>query len=555
MACATLFLTVSSFAQVKNYVGVVRETHYPAYDEFLDDLGKTFKSHGYNTYAEYVDAYRKGGFGSGFVYVDAEGNNYIITNRHVVSQMASASIEFEGADGGVTKYDNLSMFITDDDIDLAILRFEGNAKPFKTGLPLFEGKLADGQDVQSAGYPGLMGEPVWQFGKGSVTNASARIKDMIDPTISTVIQHSAQIDAGNSGGPLLVASKNAADGYEVVGINTWKAVGRDATNFAIPAKLAIQLIEKAKKPADDATLKADRVAKFKAALTESTNDYTAIVKFISYDMASKQGEASFEEILKHGSTAVRNRIASEFSYNPMEGLRYAVAYTVYKDFSAENATDEKLTAIDWQKEHGLYRISSVKVEEPKKTKVAKDSKKTTSKKPDSKGNKVPEISFNGLGIPYQIGLSAGGFIPTSVDKDEADLKGGFDLTASVFPGENGMFGVVFGFERLSAVGKDFNAFGFGACFRIPLDFTLFCVSPNASAGFRMCGGGDPSLLQGFWQVGVETTFDLGVDYIRPGIGLGYRKAGNSFTFTDNRNLDTTVNSSNLALTLTLGFLF
>ena len=247
----TLFL----HAQTKNYVCVVRQQYYPSHVEFLEDLRDSLKKRGYSSYAEYVDRYLKGGFGSGFVYVDKDGTNYIITNRHVVSQAASASVEFENSDGSVTKYENLKVFITDDDIDLAVLTFADGVKPFKNGLTVSTSALNDGQDVVSAGFPGLGGDPVWQFGKGSITNASARIKDMIDPSISTVIQHSAQVDGGNSGGPLLIESKAANGGYAVVGVNTWKAVGREATNFAIPANLAVKLIDNSKKTIDDDILK------------------------------------------------------------------------------------------------------------------------------------------------------------------------------------------------------------------------------------------------------------------------------------------------------------
>ena len=299
VSAAFLFSSLA-FAQVKNYVGIARQKYSDAQIKFLEDFRDKLQNRGYNSYAEYVDSYLKGGFGSAFVYVDKDGQNYIVTNRHVVSQAASVSLEFEKDDGSLAKYDNLYVLVTDDDIDLAILRFENNANYFKRGLSFYSGKVYDGQDVVSAGFPGLGDEPVWQFGKGSVTNSAARIKDLIDPAISTVIQHSAQIDAGNSGGPLLVAPKSAATGYDVIGVNTWKAVGRDATNFSIPAALALKLIERSKKPLDDKAFKAERQEKFKAVLSEPNSDYTALVKFISYDMAAQK---AWIALRKFSSTA------------------------------------------------------------------------------------------------------------------------------------------------------------------------------------------------------------------------------------------------------------
>ena len=48
-------------AQVKKYVGIVREKHYQSVDEFLDELASSLRSRGHSSYANYVEAYREGG--------------------------------------------------------------------------------------------------------------------------------------------------------------------------------------------------------------------------------------------------------------------------------------------------------------------------------------------------------------------------------------------------------------------------------------------------------------------------------------------------------------
>ncbi len=373
----TLLLSFNCFSQIKNYVGIVREEIQPERKESLENLSKLLSIKGYWRYSEVVDAYLNGAFGSGFVYVDKNGDNYIITNKHVVSQAQSASIEFENTNGTTSKYENLSVFFVDNDIDLAILRFDSNARPFKNGLQPFTGSLTDGQDVVSAGYPGLGSSPVWQFGKGSVTNANARIKELMDPNISTIIQHSAQIDAGNSGGPLLIPSSRSSLGYLVVGINTWKAVYRDATNFAIPVQLAIKLIEESKKQQDVEAYKLNCKDEFKQAVQNSENDWTSIIKFVSCEYALKNGEGSFDDIMRHGDTKTRNRLSAEFAWNPIGGLRYAAAFKLFGQFSGEKATEEELQRLDWQNENGFYRIMSIK--EPEKKKRKSLNKKTVKK--------------------------------------------------------------------------------------------------------------------------------------------------------------------------------
>ena len=551
-----LFITIGLSAQVKSYVGIVREKHYPSVDEFLDDLASSLKASGYSSYADYVGAYRDGGFGSGFIYVDKDGTNYVVTNRHVVSQAASASIEFENEDGSTTKFDNLSVLITDDDIDLAILSFEGGKKPFKKGLPVYTGKLSDGQDVVSAGFPGLAGEPVWQFGKGSITNSSARIKDLIDPSISTVIQHSAQIAAGNSGGPLLIASKSAADGYEVVGVNTWKAVGRDATNFSIPAGLVLKLIDKSKNPEDDSVLKNNRTEKFKAVLTDSTRDYTELVKFISYDLAAKEGEDCLYDILRHASTKVTSRIGGEFAYNPIEGLRYAVAYKLYSDLSGENATDENLNKLEWQKEHGLYRISSTESKDKKKKQKESSSGSTSSKKKKDKkkSDGIPGVSFEGIEPPYKFALGGGMMVQTGCNKEEAKLKNTIDVSVGIFP-LSGFFGIMAEIEKGEYKDNSMTTFGVVPAVRLPLNFNFFCIAPRVEAGMKVSTG-DITCTQAFWGAGVETTFNFGNELIRPGLDVSYRSFTSKYSRKERFNNDELeVKSSGIVIKALVGIYF
>ncbi|MCR5725504.1 MAG: serine protease [Treponema sp.] len=549
LAAAALLIALPAFSQIKNYVGVVREQYYPAHTEFLKDLSATLKNRGYSSYASYVDAYLQGGFGSGFVYVDKDGTNYVITNRHVVSQAASASIEFENEDGSVTRYENLSVLITDDDIDLAILRFAENANPFKKGLSLYTGPLSDGQDVNSAGFPGLGDEPVWQFGKGSITNAKARIKDLIDPSISTVIQHSAQIDGGNSGGPLLVASKTSPFGYEVAGINTWKAIGRDSTNFSIPARLVLTLLEKSRTAQDEEAAKTARIAKFKTVITESSNDYTALVPFVSYEYASNAGVDYFEKLLRYGATAVRNRVAGEFAGNPIEGLRYAVAYNLHKELSGENATEENLSGVVWQKEHGLYRIASNG--EDKKSKKAKNAasrKEPESKKHSSKSGK-PDIRFEPLASPYTFALNGGLFVPVSTD-EEYKIKQSVNLGGECFVGE-GLFGMEISYEGVKAGSESISAFGAGLIARLPLNFTLFCISPKAAAGAKIAFG-DPMLFQTYWNIGLVTTFNFGSESLRPGFEVSYQGVSDTMRWLDVDTDEKTTEARGLIVKLTVG---
>lgn len=542
------------FAQIRNYVGVVRQQYYPSHKEYLEELRDSLKDRGYKTYASYIDDYLKGGFGSGFIYVASDGTNYVITNRHVVSQAASASIEFENPETGViTKYENLSVLYTDDDIDISILQFEGNAKPFKKGLALSSAKLKDGDEVYSAGFPGLGGEPVWQFGKGNITNAYARIKDLIDPSISTIIQHSAQVDAGNSGGPLMIASKTGTAGYELVGINTWKAAGRDSTNFALPAKLVEKLIEDSKVTVSDSDAKAKRLQKLKEVLTDSSMDYTSVVKFISYEYASKNGQDELENILSYGSSSVVNRIAGEFAYNPLEGLRYAVAYRFYEDFSKENATDENLESLNWVKEHGIFRLDFSDGKKSAKKNSKSTAKTKSETKTKSKAKTKTSVSFIGIEGEDFISANAGILIPFADNDDVIKNSICFTSNFNIYFGSRKMWGAGVNYETRKFNGDNYNLFGIDGIFRVPLNFDLFCISPKVTGGFGLgFGAGGNSVVHAYVEAGIETFFNLGIDYFRPGFEICYK--GSAYTIKDDYNSVETKNG-NILFRIIIGFKF
>ena len=392
----------SANAQIKNYVGIVRQQYHEDTITMLNEFKDDLKKDGYSTFSKAISAYIEGGFGSGFVYVDSKGDNYIITNLHVVSQAATCSVEFENQDGTYTKYENLTVLSVDEDLDLAILKFN-DSKPFTKGLSFSAKSVTDGMDVWSAGFPGLGNNPMWQLGKGVVTNSTARIKELIDPDVTTLIQHSAQIDSGNSGGPLMVVSANSVAGYEVIGINTWKAAYRQETNYSIPASTVKKFIEESLNPkvVDSETLLKQRIESLIEQLDEDDATYSDIVNYVAYESVAQAGIESLLKVNKSAPTAVRSNVINTFSYSPIEGIRLAVAYETWKKFnisdveyeievdSIEKNKDENFDVVfvfngedktlktlktTWVSEHGKWRMDySSKVLKEEKIKQEKES--------------------------------------------------------------------------------------------------------------------------------------------------------------------------------------
>ena len=176
------------------------------------------------------------GYGSG-VYIDDRG--YIVTNNHVVADAESVQIVW--LDG--TQMD-VEIVGTDSATDLAVLKFEGSvdAEP----VPLGDSDaLRVGEVAIAIGNPGS-GDAVLY---GTVTTGiiSGLDREGIEARDSYtenmgVIQTTAQINSGNSGGALLNGNG------ELIGIPTLKASFSsdsviEGTAFAIPINDAKPIID------------------------------------------------------------------------------------------------------------------------------------------------------------------------------------------------------------------------------------------------------------------------------------------------------------------------
>lgn len=339
---AIAMLSCSLWAQsIREYVCVVRGNLSTENQTFLTELKGSLARNGYTYYANYIESYLEGTFGSGFIWYAPDGVPYVITNRHVAGSYETVNLSFENEDGSVSEFKEMKVVFTDEDVDIALIALPSTFK--KPGLQFVSGKITDGDDVFSAGFPGLAGKPSWQLGKGVVSNSSARIKELIDPELSTLIQHTAQIDGGNSGGPLLIKDPSSKAGYKVCGVNTWTAVARQNTNFSIPVAtvektIKSKFIQKNSVAFDDRT-----VAFIKAC--GSNDDFTLVMPFISNAMVSSFGEKALKDVLAKAPSDVRSYVSDVFESDPLQGLRCSLAYIVWaKIHSDSERIDIKETA-------------------------------------------------------------------------------------------------------------------------------------------------------------------------------------------------------------------
>ena len=336
-----------AFAQVRNKVCIVRPDYSEKVVQMIHDFIPRLEKLDVDNPQQYVDDFlTKGISGSGFVYVAPNGKNYIITNRHVISDAATSTVIFEDEKTKTQKaFRGMKILAADAALDLAILEFPENEQPFTTGLHFFEGTINDGDSVFTAGFPGLMGKPVWQFGTGIITNASVQAEEMINPELSFLIQHSAQVDGGNSGGPLLIKTKEG--NYEVVGINTWKITNRQDTNFAIPSSTVLKYIDSilaGKKNSTDNSMSiiTEKATKLNKTLNKYSVTFEELVDYISIDYVETEGKKIFDRVIGRCSSDNRKTMNTILEkYSPIESVRYAIGWYIFNEYHKdEYITDQ-----------------------------------------------------------------------------------------------------------------------------------------------------------------------------------------------------------------------
>ena len=327
--------TVNS-KEIRDYVCVVNRYLHPNMERYLDMLINQFIEEGdedSDNYARDLEGIKRGGSGSGFVYVDRKGNNFIITNYHVIVGAYRLSVTFENENREKTVYKNLSVLNVDESADLAILAFPSGQRPFKKGIPISGAQLRSGSPVAAAGYPGVAGIPTWNLYFGNVGNPG-----VIPPGEEDLfIQHNADINPGNSGGPLLIQDNKSRIGYTVAGINTMQIQALQGANYAIPVERVQAFIRRSFEQIDDRVALDNRIAAFMELLEKSTTKmivYKDISSFLSSAMINANPLQAVQSILSmsDGPEAITQKVLDD----PVVGISWTIAFTQIENNTYRN---------------------------------------------------------------------------------------------------------------------------------------------------------------------------------------------------------------------------
>jgi len=159
------------------------------------------------------------GAGSGVVIAP---DGYLLTNHHVVQGAAHLSVTF--TDGAAVAAEVVG---SDAPTDLAVLRAHSSGLPYAA--------LGDSARLRAGQLVIAMGNPLGfesSVSTGVVSALGRSLRSQTGRLIENIIQHTAPLNPGNSGGPLL-DSRGV-----VMGINTAIIARAQGIGFAIPARTA-----------------------------------------------------------------------------------------------------------------------------------------------------------------------------------------------------------------------------------------------------------------------------------------------------------------------------
>lgn len=268
----------------------------------------------------FLRAHAGGGFGSGFVMVHTnEGGTaaFVVTNRHVIAESTEAEVSF--SDG--TTYKGCAVVYASTKHDLAVLALPPSAvRAIGAGLRPSTHEATDRLPIVATGYPGIAGTPSYQITDGKVSNAKFVMPELgLDDTL---VQHTAPIDPGSSGGPLTDESG------ALVGVNVMLVRRRASAFFAVPSSAVVDVVRYAhslevrRHSTAWMTGELDKTCHaLSSELASTTKSDDRLTSFVSNAVVADRGLESFSVLAR---SPFGPQIRTQFFEDPISTMRRSV---------------------------------------------------------------------------------------------------------------------------------------------------------------------------------------------------------------------------------------
>ena len=322
-------------------------------------------------------------FGSGFVvrWREASGRleTRVVTNNHVMDGAFEAEISFgsaesdtgaKGRDKAGEKTWAATLLHESMSDDIAVLRLEPTSQDvFTEGFAFRRDPAREEEAVVAAGFPGVGSRPSFQVTKGTVSNAKFGTEGPDADPLDAYVQHTAPIDPGNSGGPLLDAHG------QLLGMNTFKLIGRENVGLAIPTWRIREELIRAERPVSLDAKHAEASCNAAVAALEARYPVRAAASRFGlalYDWAMSQandteaasygerfqgqpaGPADYARRRAYG--AVRERVEHEKGVRPFEACSEMRAGDSPGRFVGTFHTRTGMHTLTFEEEHGAMRV-------------------------------------------------------------------------------------------------------------------------------------------------------------------------------------------------------
>lgn len=279
-----------------------------------------------------MEAHNEGGFGSGFLVVASEAGGsgrraYVVTNQHVVGLATEVTLGRESSEVRATA----RVIYVDPLYDLAIVELSDEATALfqvKEGLGFATRSAKDQEVVIASGFPGIGGEPSYQVTRGYVSNQRVLID--LDGTKLPHVQHTAPIDSGSSGGPLL------DDQNHVLGINTLKVRWREGVGMAVPGAAIQSALTRVLEPDETSPqLRAEHACEQLLQQVAAEKSSGLGERLISAELIAQEGSRSLW-LLAAGDA----NWAAEFAMDPAHVMAHALLLRLRRELASNVVNDD-----------------------------------------------------------------------------------------------------------------------------------------------------------------------------------------------------------------------